>query len=88
MKNVFLRYSWEYEFKHAVGVQVTWCFRDQLFLLPSAIAYLFFAYAFLKSYWKTVNTRNISGIVIVPIRHKKTKLQARTLISLWLIRGS
>ena len=38
MKNVFLRYGWEYEFKRAEGVQVTWCFRVQLFLLQSAIA--------------------------------------------------
>ena len=36
---------------------------------------------------KTVNTRNISGMFLCckkkPIRHEKTELQARTLISLW-----
>ena len=37
--------------------------------------------------WKTVNTRNISGMLLFarekPIRCEKTKPQARTLISLW-----
>ena len=37
---------------------------------------------------KTVNTRNISGMLIAlqkkPIRREKTELQARTLTSLWV----
>ena len=36
-KNVFLTQGWEFEFEYAWSLQVTWCFKVQLFLLPSAI---------------------------------------------------
>ena len=37
-ENVFLTHGWEYGFECAGDPQVTWRFRVQLFLLPSAIA--------------------------------------------------
>ena len=44
---------------------------------------LFFAYAFLQSNWENREHQKYFWNVIVPIRYRKTKLQARTLISLW-----
>ena len=45
----FLTHGWEYGFECAGGLQVTWRSKVQLFLLPSAIAYLLFAERFLRS---------------------------------------
>ena len=78
MKNVFLRYSWEYEFKRAVGVLEFSCF-----CYNPPLPDLFFAYAFLQSNWENREHQKYFWNVIVPIRYRKTKLQARTLISLW-----
>ena len=48
-ENVFLTHGWEYGFECARDLYVTLCFRVQLFLLPSAIAYLLFVERFLRS---------------------------------------
>ena len=45
-KTFFLTHGWEYGLKCVGGLQVTWHFRVQLFLLPSAIAWPSFWWAF------------------------------------------
>ena len=52
------------------------------FCCHSPLPHLFFAYAFLQSNWENREHQKYFWNVIVPIRYRKTKLQARTLISL------
>ena len=79
MKNVFLRYGsmssrMQRVFRSHAVLEFS-CFRCNL-PLPD----LFFAYAFLQSNWENHEYQKYFWNVIVPIRYKKTKLQARTLV--------
>ena len=68
---------------------VWWVYRSHGVLEFSCFCYnpplpdLFFAYAFLQSNWENREHQKYFWNVIVPIRYRKTKLQARTLIRLW-----
>ena len=73
----------------SMSSSVRWVFRSHGVLEFSCFCYnpplsdLFFEYAFLQSNWENHEHQKYFWNVIVPIRYRKTKLQARTLISLW-----
>ena len=73
----------------SMSSSVQWVFRSHgvlefsCFCCNPPLPDLFFAYAFLQSNWENREHQKYFWNVIVPVRYRKSKLQARTLISLW-----